>query len=313
MLQFVLRRFIQVIPILLGVTLVTFALVQIMPGSIADMLVPPSAPQSLKDEINRIYGLDRSLFEQYFLWLGQLLSGNLGVSLVSSRPVAGELVGAMLNTLQITLISAVVGFGLGTLFGAISAVNAGKWPDRLFTLVSIAGVSVPHYWLAILMVTIFSVQFNLLPAQGMGPPGFPTTWEQWRPMIMPIFTLSLIPMGVVGRLVRASVLEVLNQEFVQALGAKGLRGREVRLHVAKNAAPAVLAVMGLQFGYLLGGSILVETVFNWPGTGKLLNQAIFTNDMPIIQATVLVLSIMFVLVNLAVDVAQAAIDPRMRR
>ena len=132
-------------------------------------------------------------------------------------------------------------------------------------------------------------------------------------MIMPIFTLSLIPMGVVGRLVRAATLDVLSQEFVQALGAKGLRDRQVLMHVAKNAAPAVLAVMGLQFGYLLGGSILVETVFNWPGTGKLLNQAIFTNDMPIIQATVLVLSIMFVLVNLAVDVAQAAIDPRMRR
>lgn len=313
MLQFVLRRILQVIPILLGVTIVTFALVQVMPGSIADMLVPPSAPQSLKDEINRIYGLDRSLFEQYFLWLGQLLSGNLGLSLVSSRPVAGELFAAMLNTLQITLISAVIGFSLGTLFGAISALNAGKWPDRLFTLVSIAGVSVPHYWLAILLVTIFSVQFNILPAQGMGPPGFPLTWDQWRPMIMPIFTLSLIPMGVVGRLVRASVLEVLSQEFVQALSAKGLRNRQVRQHVAKNAAPAVLAVMGLQFGYLLGGSILVETVFNWPGTGKLLNQAIFTNDMPIIQATVLVLSIMFVLVNLAVDVAQAAIDPRMRR
>jgi len=277
------------------------------------MLVPPSAPQSLKDEINRIYGLDRSLFEQYFLWLGQLMTGNLGLSLVSSRPVAGELFAAMLNTLQITLISAVIGFGLGILFGAISALNAGKWPDRLFTLVSIAGVSVPHYWLAILLVTVFSVQLNVLPAQGMGPAGFPATWEQWRPMIMPIFTLSLIPMGVVGRLVRASVLEVLSQEFVQALGAKGLRNRQVRLHVAKNAAPAVLAVMGLQFGYLLGGSILVETVFNWPGTGKLLNQAIFTNDMPIIQATVLVLSIMFVLVNLGVDVAQAAIDPRMRR
>jgi peptide/nickel transport system permease protein len=313
MLEFVLRRIVQVIPILFGVTIVTFALVQIMPGSIADMLVPPSAPQSLKDEINRIYGLDRSLFEQYFLWLGQLLAGNLGLSLVSSRPVAGELFAAMLNTLQITLISAVIGFGLGILFGAISALNAGKLPDRIFTLISIGGVSVPHYWLAILMVTIFSVQFNVLPAQGMGPPGFPVTWEQWRPMIMPIFTLSLIPMGVVGRLVRASVLEVLSQEFVQALSAKGLRTRQVRRHVAKNAAPAVLAVMGLQFGYLLGGSILVETVFNWPGTGKLLNQAIFTNDMPIIQATVLVLSVMFVLINLAVDVAQAAIDPRMRR
>jgi len=313
MFQFLLRRVVHVVPILLGVTIVTFVLVQIMPGSIADQLVPPGAPQTLKDEINRIYGLDRSLPEQYFFWLWQLVRGNLGLSLVSGRPVAGEIWDAMANTLKITLFAAALGFSLGILFGAIAALNVRRWPDRLFTFLSIAGVSVPHFWLSILLITIFAVELNVLPAQGMGPPGFPTTWAQWKPMILPVFTLSLIPMGIVGRLVRASVLEGLSQEFVSALGAKGLRSRQVRRHIAKNAAPAVLAVMGLQFGYLLGGSILVETVFNWPGTGKMLNQAIFTNDMPIIQAAMLVLSIMFVLVNLAVDVAQAAIDPRMRR
>jgi peptide/nickel transport system permease protein len=313
MLQFVLRRIVQVIPILFGVTIVTFVLVQIMPGSIADMLVPPGAPQNLKDEINRIYGLDRSLLEQYFLWLGQLLRGNLGLSLVSGRPVAGEIWAAMANTLKITLFAALLGFSLGVVFGAVAALNVRRWPDRLFTFLSIAGVSVPHFWLSILLITVFAVELNMLPAQGMGPPGFPVTWAQWKPMILPVFTLSLIPMGIVGRLVRASVLEVLSQEFVSALGAKGLRQRQIRRHIARNAAPAVLAVMGLQFGYLLGGSILVETVFNWPGTGKMLNQAIFTNDMPIIQAAMLVLSVMFVGVNLAVDVAQAAIDPRMRR
>lgn len=313
MLQFVLRRFVQVVPILLGVTVVTFVLVQIMPGSIADQMVPPGAPQSLKDEINRIYGLDRSLFEQYFYWLWQLLQGNLGLSLVSGRPVSGEIWDAMINTLKITLFAAALGFTLGIVFGAIAALNVRRWPDRLFTLIAIAGVSVPHFWLSILLITIFAVELNWLPAQGMGPAGFPVTWSQWKPMILPVFTLSLIPMGIVGRLVRASVLEVLSQEFVTALGAKGLRRREIRRHIAKNAAPAVLAVMGLQFGYLLGGSILVETVFNWPGTGKMLNQAIFTNDMPIIQASMLVLSVMFVLVNLGVDVAQGAIDPRMRR
>jgi peptide/nickel transport system permease protein len=313
MLQFVLRRIVHVMPILLGVTVVTFILVQIMPGSIADQMVPPGAPASLRDEINRIYGLDRSLVEQYFFWLWQLLQGNLGLSLVSGRPVSGEVWDAMMNTLKITLFAAAIGFSLGISFGAISALNVRRWPDRLFTLIAIAGVSVPHFWLSILLITIFAVELNWLPAQGMGPGGFPLSWEQWKPMVLPVVTLSLIPMGIVGRLVRASVLEVLSQEFVSALAAKGLRNREVRRHIAKNAAPSVLAVMGLQFGYLLGGSILVETVFNWPGTGKMLNQAIFTNDMPIIQATMLVLSVMFVLVNLGVDVAQGAIDPRMRR
>ena len=142
---------------------------------------------------------------------------------------------------------------------------------------------------------------------------FPLTWAQWQHIILPVVTLSLIPMGVVGRMVRASVLETLSHEFVDALAAKGLAPARVWRHVARNAAPPVLAIMGLQFGYLIGGSILVETVFNWPGTGKLLNLAIFRRDIPVIQATILVLALVFVLVNLIVDILQAMIDPRIRR
>ena len=313
MLQFVLRRLLHVLPILLGVTIVTFLMIQLMPGNIADTLIPIGAPASLKEQITKIYGLDRPAWEQYFLWLWQLLHGNLGVSLVSGRPIAGDLLKAIVNTLQITIVSGILGFTLGIVFGSVAALYKGRWPDRLFSLMSIAGVSVPQYWLAILLVTIFAVEFNWLPAQGMGPAGLPLTWTQWRPMIMPVFTLSLIPMGVVGRLVRASVLEVLSQDFVGALEAKGLLAWPIFRHVAKNAAPPILALLGLQFGYLIGGSVLIETVFNWPGTGKLLNTAIFSHDVPIIQATVLVLSVIFVLVNLLVDIAQAAVDPRMRR
>lgn len=313
MLRFILRRLLQALPILFGVTIVAFGMVKIMPGTIADLMVPQGAPPELREEINRLYGLDKSLLEQYLLWLTQLLHGNFGVSLVSGRPIAAELFDAIGNTLKITLFAAVFGFALGILFGSVAALWQGRWPDRLFSLVAIAGVSVPHYWIAILLVTVFSVEVNWLPAQGMGADGLPLTWDQWKFMIMPVFTLSLIPMGMVGRLTRASVLEVLSLEFVTALEAKGLRRRAVFTHVARNASPAVLALMGLQFGYLIGGSILVETVFNWPGTGKLLNLAIFSRDVPVIQATVLVLATVFVLVNLLVDVAQAAIDPRMRR
>ena len=313
MLRFVLRRLLHVVPILFGVTIVTFLMIQLMPGNIADTLIPIGAPASLKEQITKIYGLDRPAWEQYLLWLWQLLHGNLGVSLVSGRPIAGDLIKAIANTLQITIVSAIVGFALGMTFGSVAALYKGHWPDRVFSLVSIIGVSVPQYWLAILFVTIFAVDFNWLPAQGMGPAGFPLSWQQWRPMIMPVFALSLIPMGVVGRLVRASVLEVLSQDFVGALEAKGLLAWPIFRHVAKNAAPPILALLGLQFGYLIGGSVLIETVFNWPGTGKLLNTAIFSHDVPIIQATVLVLSVVFVLVNLLVDIAQAAVDPRMRR
>jgi peptide/nickel transport system permease protein len=173
-------------------------------------------------------------------------------------------------------------------------------------------VSLPHYWCAIVMVLVFSVFLNWLPAQGMGDEG--ASWgEQLQYLVLPVITLSLIPMGVVARLVRATVLEILSQEFVGALTAKGLARRPTLLHVCKNAAPPVLALMGLQFGFLLGGSILVETVFNWPGSGNLLNLAIFRRDIPVLQATILVLAFFFVILNLAVDIAQAAIDPRIRR
>ncbi len=162
-------------------------------------------------------------------------------------------------------------------------------------------------------MAVFAVTLNALPAQGMGPSGFPRSWEQVRHLILPVVTLSLIPMGVVSRLVRANVLEIIGQEFVGALAAKGLYKRRVLVHVMKNAAPSVMALMGLQLGYLLGGSILVETVFNWPGSGGLMNLAIFRRDVPVLSATILSIAAVFVMLNIAVDILQAAVDPRIRR
>jgi len=313
MLSFVLRRVLYTVPILMGVSVFVFALVHLMPGSPIDFLVGNDATAETVAEIKRLYGLDRPVWLQFLLWLEQVLSGNLGRSIFSGRPIAGELLAAMGATIQITLLGALLGFALGITFGALAARWHGRWPDKLFSGLAILGVSVPHYWLGIVLVVVFAVELSWLPAQGMGPAGFPLSWEQWQHFILPVVTLAMIPMGVVGRLVRASVLEILSQDFVDALGAKGLSRKGVWRHIAKNAAPPVLALMGLQFGYLLGGSILIETVFNWPGTGNLLNLAIFRRDMPVIQATILVLAFLFVVVNLLVDIAQAAIDPRMRR
>lgn len=311
--MFVARRLLQALPILFCVTVLVFLLVRMMPGDISDLLAPPNAPPEVRAQIAAIYGLDRPIWVQYLDWLGQMLGGNFGTQMGSGRPVAGELFAAISNTLKITLAGAVIGFAAGALLGGLAAIFNGRWPDTLFSMIAITGVSVPHYWLAMLMVGLLSVQLDWLPAQGMGPPGLPLSWVQWQFMLMPVATLSLIPMGVVGRIARAAVLAVLSQEFVTALGAKGLLRGRIMIHVAKNAAPPVIAVMGLQFGYLLGGSILVETVFNWPGTGQLLNRAIFSRDLTTIQGTLLVLAFLFVLVNLAVDMCQALVDPRMRR
>ena len=313
MLRFIVRRILQAVPILFAVTVIAFLLVRLMPGDISDILAPPNAPPEVRAQIAAIYGLDRPIWAQYASWLGDILRGDFGVQMGSGRPIAAQLSSALRNTLQIALFAAPLGFALGILSGVVSARFERRWPDTAFALIAIAGVSIPHYWLAILLVALFSVELNWLPAQGIGPPGVPMSWEQWRYMILPVFTLLLIPMGVVGRLTRTAILEVAGQDFIGALGARGLRLRRTAWHVAKNAAPPVLAVMGLQFGYMLGGSILVETVFNWPGTGQLLNQAILSRDMTTIQVTVLVLACMFVLVNLGVDVLQAVFDPRMRR
>ncbi len=310
---FILRRVLYAVPVLLGVSLVIFGLVQLSPGDVADLLIPPEAPKEVADLLRQKFGLDRPVHEQYLLWLGNLLQGDLGVSVFTNQPVIDDLSSAIGNTLKLAIPAAVLGFSLGIVLGALAAVGRGGLLDKALSGIAIAGVSLPHYWVGIVLVAIFSVTYNTLPAQGMGPGGFPSTWEQIKHLILPVVTLSLIPMGVVSRLVRASVLEILSQEFITTLHAKGLLHRRILLHIAKNAAPAVLAVMGLQFGYLLGGSILVETVFNWPGSGNLMNLAIFRRDVPVLSATILALAALFVFINILVDVLQALIDPRMRR
>jgi peptide/nickel transport system permease protein len=258
------------------------------------------------------YGFDKPLYVQYLLWLGRAITGNFGVSIFNAAPVVGQLFAALANTLVLAVLAAILGFSAGIALGLVAGFHHNRWPDKLASIVTTAGVSMPHYWCAIVMVLACAVLNDWLPAQGMGDDDLPLV-ERLQYLVMPVVTLSFIPMGVVGRLVRATVLEILSREFPAALAAKGLTRWPILRHVCKNAAPAVLALMGLQFGYLLGGSILVETVFNWPGSGNLLNLAIFRRDIPVLQATILVLASFFVVLNLLVDIAQAAIDPRLRR
>ena len=313
MLECIARRSLQAIPVLFGVSVAVFLLVNMMPGSAIDVLLPPEATQELVDQVKRIYGLDRPIWQRYFSWLLLLLSGDLGTSVFSAKAIGPDLFDALKNTLQLAVLSAAVGFSSGTLLGFFAATSSSRAVDKVLSIFAIIGVSIPHYWLGIVLVVVFSVLLNWLPAQGMGEPGLPLSWEQIQHLILPVMTLSLIPMGIIARLVRATVLEVLSRDLVPSLDARGLHRPTVLRHVAKNAAPAILALMGLQFGYLLGGSILIETVFNWPGVGNLLNLAIFRRDIPVIQATILTLALFFVLINLAVDILQAVIDARMRR
>ena len=270
MLVFAIRRLLQAIPILLGVSLVVFGLVHIVPGNPIDMLMPPEASPEVIAQMKAAFGFDKPLYVQYLLWLLRALHGDFGVSVFNASPVWGQLIAALGNTFILAVLAAMLGFGNGVLCGMTAALYHGRWPDKLFSAIATVGVSLPHYWCAIVLVLVFAVLNDFLPAQGMGDDSLPL-YERLQYLVLPVVTLSLIPMGVIGRLVRATVLEILGQDFVGALSAKGLTRWPVIRHICKNAAPPVLALMGLQFGYLLGGSILVETVFNWPGSGNLLN------------------------------------------
>jgi peptide/nickel transport system permease protein len=275
------------------------------------------ASAELAAQLRAVYGFDRPLPVQFGLWLWRAVNGDLGHSIATGRPVLTEVTRAVGNTVTLAVAAAMIGFTLGLLFGLIAGsffATAGSTSSR--RPFAIAGVSVPHYWLGMVLVIIFSVELNWLPAVGAGPQGsgaWGWDWEHLRYLILPAITTSVIPMGIITRTVRALTGDILSQDFVEALRAKGLRERGVFRHVIKNAAPTALAVMGLQLGYMLGGSILIETVFSWPGSGFLLNSAIFQRDLPLLQGTILVLALFFVVLNLLVDIAQAAIDPRIKR
>lgn len=316
MLAYITRRLLYVAPIVLGVSLVCFLLVHLVPGELVDAIVPADAPPEVVEQLSRDYGFDQPLPVQYGRWLWRAVQGDLGQSLVTGRPVASEIGKAFGNTFILAVAAALLGFTLGILMGGVAGYLQGSLWDRLVTGLAVTGVSLPHYWLGIVLVIIFSAQLNWLPAIGAGPAGS-TTWqfdfEHLRFMILPAVTLAAIPLGIVARTTRAVVAEILNQEFVETLRAKGLRPGGILLHVVRNAAPTVLAVMGLQFGYLLGGSILVETVFSWPGTGFLMNTAILQRDLPLLQGSILVLAMFFVGLNFLVDIMQTLLDPRIRR
>jgi len=313
---YLLRRILYAVPIALAVGFVCFMLVQIAPGDPINAIVPPDAPGEVVEQVRRDYGLDKPLPIQFGLWLLKVVQGDLGRSLATGRPVWSDLSTAIGNTLMLAFAAGLIGFTLSCILGGLAGTFRGTLLDRGAVTLAVGAVSVPHYWLGMVLVVIFSVQLNWLPAMGAGPGGssdWSWDWEHVQHLVLPAVTLSVIPMGIVTRTVRGIVAEIMNQEFVVALRGKGLTARGVFLHVVKNAAPNSLAVMGLQLGYLMGGSILVETVFSWPGTGLLLNNAIFQRDLPVLQGTILVLAMFFVGLNLLVDLIQTALDPRIRR
>jgi peptide/nickel transport system permease protein len=316
MLLYILKRLIYVTPVAFGVSVVCFLLVHLAPGDPLSAVLPADATQATIDEMRSAYGFDKPLPVQYAIWLWHVLQGDLGTSIATGRPVLGEVSRAVVNSLILASVATLIGFTFGTLFGFVAGYRRNSILDRAASALSVFGVSVPHYWLGMVLVIIFSATLGWLPPTGAGPDGsgnWRPDFEHLRYIILPAVTMSVIPTGIIARTVRALVADILAQDFVEALRAKGMDEWGVFKHVVRNAAPTALAIMGLQLGYLLGGSILIETVFAWPGTGFLLNAAIFQRDLPLLQGSILVLAMFFVLLNLIVDVMQTALDPRIER
>jgi peptide/nickel transport system permease protein len=299
MLAFVIRRTLQAAPILLGVSLVLFALVHLLPGHQADLLLPPAAPP------------DRPLYLQYLVWLGHSITGDLGFSVFNASPVAGQVLAALGNTLELAVPASLLGIGLGLALGLVAAFHRNRWPGKIVNGVASVLVSLPPYWCAIMLLLLSAVLHRWLPAGAMGEADLKSGFQLH--LVLPVLALACIPMGAVGQQVRIAVLETLRREFPTALAARGLPGWPILRHVCRNAAPSVLVSIGPPLGTLLGGSILVETVFDWPGSGHLMHVAILHRDIPVLLATLLVLAVLFIVLMLLIDIARAAIDPRLRR
>jgi peptide/nickel transport system permease protein len=314
MLKFIIRRALLMIPILLGVSLVTFLIVRSIPGDPVRVLLGADArstPEQIEN-IRRAYGLDQPLPVQYIKWLGHVLTGDLGQSLRTGRPLTQELGMRLPVTAQLTVFAAVLGSIPAVVFGVLAAVRRNSRLDWMTTVTALVGISVPNFFLATLLVLLFSFKLRWLPNVGYKP-FLDAPLDNLQLMVLPALSLALPFMAILMRFTRSAVLEVMNQDYVRVARAKGLsQGRVIRRHVLPNAGIPVLTIAGIQVASLLGGTVIVEQIFALPGVGRYIYEAISNRDYPVVQSVTLVMAAIFVLVSLIVDVLYAVLDPRLR-
>lgn len=312
--RFLLRRLLAVPPVVLGVSAVIFLLVQLAPGDATAVLLGPQASVEARAQLRRSLGLDRPLPVQYGAWLARTVSGDFGTSVATQRPVA-SLVGQRFgNTLLLTAASLLLAALIGAGVGFFAALRAGSAFDRAAVAVTLVTGSTPQFWLGLILVLAFAIELRWLPVSGMRDlAGEGGALDVARHLVLPAVTAALGPAAIIARVTRAAILEALARPHVRVARAKGLpRGALLGRHVVLNALPPVVTVTGLQLGYLIGGALLVEVVFAWPGLGALLYDSITARDLPVIQATSLVIALGFVLANIGVDALNAVLDPRLR-
>jgi peptide/nickel transport system permease protein len=311
MLRTIVHRVALAVPALFGVTILVFLLMNVLPGDPAAAFMRQDSTKAERDAVREELGLNDPLPVRYVRWLGDAATGDLGYSLQRRRDVSDLLTQAWGNTALLAVASAAFGLVTGAVLGAVAAVKRGRWVDRAVSTLVLAGLSVPSFWLAIILLIVFSAQLKVLPTSGTGLDGGPV--EFLRHLVMPVLAGALVTVAITARVTRASMIEALESDFVTTLRAKGLRSREILWHAAKNALNPILTTSGLQIGYLLGGSVLIETIFRWPGMGMLVFTAISSRDLLVVQGATLVIAATFVLINLLVDIVQAVVNPRLRQ
>lgn len=311
---YVLSRLLQLVPVLLGISLAVFLIMSLLPGDPALAILGPYAtPESLA-ALRADLGLEGPLWRRFLIWLGNVLRGDLGRSVSLDRPVLDEISQRMGPTLLLASSALLLSVVLGLAAGVTAAVHRGRWQDRALTLGVLLGISTPQFWLAMLLILVFSVWLRWLPVSGMlavyggGGPG-----DLLAHLVLPALSLAVVATGVLARLARAAMLDELSQDYVRMARAKGLS--EIRVvygHALRAMLGRMAPVIGLQTGFLLGGAVYVETLFQWPGMGRMLVEAISARDLMLVQGGVLVMAAAYVLVNLLADVIQYWLDPRVR-
>lgn len=307
MLGYIVRRLLQFIPTILAISLITFVLLNVLPGNAALMAAGAQdrgLDAKFVEQMMKRWDLDKPLHVRYWMYLKNLARGDLGLSFLRREPVGEVILARLWPTLKLALAAMLIAVGLGIPLGFVSALRRGSWLDAFSMIGAVSGVSLPQFWLGLLLMFLLSVKLRLLPTSGYGEGGI-------AHLLLPAITLGVGYMALLARTTRAAVLEILSADFVRTAAAKGLSRLTVNSkHVFRNALILVLTTAGLQFGSLMGQTVIVEKLFSWPGIGSLLVDTIFQRDIPVVQGCVLLIILIFLVVNLAVDVLYALIDPR---
>ncbi len=311
---YILKRLLSAIPVLIGITIIVFLIMAMIPGDPATAILGSYATPENVEKLNRDLGLDKPLVQQYFIWLGNMLTGDFGTSFALNRPVLDEVLERFNATLVLAGTAFVLCAFLGVIAGVISAANQYGAADKGITFVVLLGISIPSFFLGMMMILFFAVNLRWFPVSGMWPIyGDRTLGVLLTHLAMPATALAVVATGVIARLSRSAMLEVLRQDFIRTARAKGVPERGVIWrHALKAAMVAIIPVLGIQAGFVLSGAVYIEIVFQWPGVGRMLVDAILKRDILLVQGGVVFVAACYVLFNIVVDVAQSLLDPRIK-